>query len=289
MKDYELSFPFLPELQDRAKLTQVSLELPEKLTIKEWEQIGRGFGKIEQATQWWVGDWWAFGEHKWGDRKALVESDDWNGAAYQTCKDGAWVCRAFERSLRRDLLSFNHHKEVAAIKDQALRESLLDWCETPLKNGGKKPRSIRELQGEIVVRHNNSFFDSAVKEIDEILRAYPDVETKLLKATKGAIIKALMNLVKQRNREKISVTEIELRNVMTEVAEKELGSVRGNVKMLVEFIGPIRRLAARTDFDFDQMIKAVPDALAKDDLLCCETVSGMLEVFIDKLEQKITK
>jgi len=34
-------------------------------------------------------------------------------------------------------------------------EELLDWCEAPLKNGKGKPRSVRQLQEEIVKRHNN--------------------------------------------------------------------------------------------------------------------------------------
>jgi hypothetical protein len=60
--------------------------------------VGREFGKLDQATQWWVGDWWAFGEHHYGDRKALVESEDWSGPAFQTCADAASICRVFESS-----------------------------------------------------------------------------------------------------------------------------------------------------------------------------------------------
>jgi hypothetical protein len=62
-----------------------------------------------------------------------VESEDWTGPAFQTCVKAASTCRAFERSLRRDLLTFNHHKTLAALKlNPELVASLLDWCEAPL-------------------------------------------------------------------------------------------------------------------------------------------------------------
>jgi murein tripeptide amidase MpaA len=69
----------------------------------------------EGAVQWWLGDWWAFGEHRYGDRKAIVEAEEWEGPKFQACRDAGWVCRAFETSRRRDVLSFNYHKEVAAL------------------------------------------------------------------------------------------------------------------------------------------------------------------------------
>ena len=52
-----------------------------------------------------------------------------------------------QTSPRRDLLTFNHHKVLAALK---LKPDLInappDWCEEPLKNGSKKGRSGRQLE-----------------------------------------------------------------------------------------------------------------------------------------------
>jgi hypothetical protein len=67
----------------------------------------------DHGVSWWIGDWWAFGEQRYGDRKAITEADDWDGPAFQTCADAAMVCRAFETSRRREVLSFTHHAEVA--------------------------------------------------------------------------------------------------------------------------------------------------------------------------------
>jgi hypothetical protein len=63
------------------------------------------------------------------------------GSAYESCRAAARVARDFETLRRRDLLSFQHHLEVAALPpDEA--NALLDWCEETLK-----PRSTRELRG----------------------------------------------------------------------------------------------------------------------------------------------
>ena len=50
----------------------------------------------------------------------------------------------FETSERSEVLSFNHHRAIAKLKPER-RQELLDWCKEPLKNGGTRPRSIREL------------------------------------------------------------------------------------------------------------------------------------------------
>jgi hypothetical protein len=82
-------------------------------------------GKIEHSVSWWIGDWWAFGEHRYGDRKAMVEAEDWEGPAYQTCFNAWNIAKRFEINRRRLNLSFTHHAEVAGLApDEA--DALLD-------------------------------------------------------------------------------------------------------------------------------------------------------------------
>jgi hypothetical protein len=57
--------------------------------------------------------------------------------AYQTCRNAASVCQKFETSRRRDNVSFDH-KTVAPLNPE-IADSLLDWCEAPLKTGGQDP------------------------------------------------------------------------------------------------------------------------------------------------------
>ena len=81
----------------------------------EWREAGAVLGKVERSVSWWLGDWWAFGEARYGQRKAVVQAEDWEGPAYQTCMDAASVCRGFETSRRREDFSFQHHREVAGL------------------------------------------------------------------------------------------------------------------------------------------------------------------------------
>ena len=83
----------------------------------------------------------AFGEKRYGARKAVVEAPEWEGPAYQTARNAAWVCATFEPSRRRDNLTFKHHAEVASLPaDEA--DTLLDWAQ----ERGDKPRATRELR-----------------------------------------------------------------------------------------------------------------------------------------------
>ena len=54
-------------------------------------------------------------EAAFGERKAIVENEDWDGPDFQTCANAAAVSRKVETSRRRDVLTFNHHAEVAGV------------------------------------------------------------------------------------------------------------------------------------------------------------------------------
>lgn len=109
-------------------LSETALDLPKELSFEVWRDLGLQLGRAEHSISWWVGDWWAFGEHHYGERKAIVESEDWNGPAFQTCRNAGSVCAAFETSRRRDALSFTHHAEVASL-DPGVADVLLDEAE----------------------------------------------------------------------------------------------------------------------------------------------------------------
>lgn len=59
------------------------------------------------------------------------------GPAYQRCMDAAAVARRFETSRRREVLSFKHHREVAALPGfepagrlvAALGAKMIEWEE----------------------------------------------------------------------------------------------------------------------------------------------------------------
>jgi len=134
-------------LPQQGNLTKTAWELPATMAEGDWKAAGHALSQVEGAMNWWLGDWWRFGEHKYGDRKSLVESDEWSGPAYQTCKDAAYVCGVFEKSRRRDLLSFISHREVASLPI-AECDQLLDWCEDEFNKTGRAP-TIKVLRERV--------------------------------------------------------------------------------------------------------------------------------------------
>ena len=59
--------------------------------------------------------WWAYGEARYGERKAHVEAGNWEGPSFGACANAARVCRAFETSRRHEPLGFQRHAEVASL------------------------------------------------------------------------------------------------------------------------------------------------------------------------------
>ena len=94
----------------------------------KWREKGLALIKEYSDYKWSLGDWWNEG-HAYGERKALVESEDWNGPSFTTCKNAGWLSYEFETSRRRDLLSYGHHMEVAVLPKEE-QDKLLDECET---------------------------------------------------------------------------------------------------------------------------------------------------------------
>src|SRR5262249_55648987 len=144
--------------------------------------------ELENCVSWWIGDWWAFGEHRYGSRKALVEADNWRGPAYQTCANAASVCRSFEPSRRREVLSFTHHAKVAG-DDNA--DALLDWCEEAILETGK-PRSVRALHEErerrrIVVLNMALRKDARAQVADEPILITHRITTSTVHSEPGVI------------------------------------------------------------------------------------------------------
>jgi hypothetical protein len=48
------------------------LRLPEGLSADDWRALGEQLGRAERSVMWWIGDWWAYGEHRYGDRADIV-------------------------------------------------------------------------------------------------------------------------------------------------------------------------------------------------------------------------
>jgi hypothetical protein len=125
--------------------TTISLELPPDTAFEIWVETGRKLAKAANAIQWWWGDWWAFGETRYGQRISQL-SESGCPLAPETLMNYAVVCRRFEPSRRREVLSFSHHQVVAPLP-AAEAGRLLDWAAETIPTQGR-PRSVKELRDE---------------------------------------------------------------------------------------------------------------------------------------------
>ena len=118
----------------RARQSSTHLALPDGLSFEDWAECGRRLARVRSALQWHIGDWWIYGEHHYGFRARTMEEA--GGPALQTCMNYGSVCRAFKKtSRRREVLSFSHHAEVAAVPEPEA-DRLLDWCEVSVRADG---------------------------------------------------------------------------------------------------------------------------------------------------------
>src|SRR5205085_9690691 len=67
-------------------------------------------------VQFWIGDWLNYGQKVWG--KKYEEALEKTGLDYQTLRNYKWVAASVPLSLRRDKLSYHHHKEVANLDSE---------------------------------------------------------------------------------------------------------------------------------------------------------------------------
>lgn len=137
-------------LPKAGELSKTGWSLPATMTESDWKEAGAALAKVEGAMMWWIGDWWAFGEHGYGDRKAMVESEEWDGPAFDACKRAAWVSQSFETCRRRHLVPFGHHLELASLPPTEA-DKILDWCESGLSTHGRLPtiKATRERVKQI--------------------------------------------------------------------------------------------------------------------------------------------
>ena len=91
--------------------TDTALVIKGDLPYELWVEQGKELNRIGGAIMWWLGDWWAFGEKKYGERAAAVEGMEWS---FQTCRIAGWVSRNIETFRRLNVLTWQHHMEVAA-------------------------------------------------------------------------------------------------------------------------------------------------------------------------------
>lgn len=103
--------------------SRCGLQFDPRTSFEAWSALGARIAGQAKTASWWLGDWVAFGERRYGRRYRLAVQA--TGLDYQTLRNYAVVARRFELSRRRDTLSLQHHAEVCALPDK-LQDRWLD-------------------------------------------------------------------------------------------------------------------------------------------------------------------
>lgn len=135
-------------------VTRISLQMPEDFTEIQWTAVGGSLSMARGATAWWCGDWLNQGEAKFRDKAIqaaceLLNIDPGTANTYRS------VCEMFPPERRRDLLSFEHHKEVRGL-DRRHQEKWLDeaagqkWSRADLRRNMKEAGVKQQPKIELV-------------------------------------------------------------------------------------------------------------------------------------------
>ncbi|WP_233621688.1 LmbU family transcriptional regulator [Amycolatopsis sp. WAC 04182] len=125
---------------DQVLISRLGLRIPPSLTYGDWERAGLQLSRIFDSSAWCLGDWLVCGQENYADR--YVRAIDAAGLDYQTLRNYAWVTRRFRLERRRELLSFQHHAEVAAL-DAAEQDHWLDRAEKERWSRNELRRRLR--------------------------------------------------------------------------------------------------------------------------------------------------
>lgn len=133
-------------LANNIRMTTTGLDLPLGIDEAAWEALGRKLAFVGKGSQWWVGDWLYYGIFKYGTKyDKAAELTRMNA---KTLKNIQHVASKFEKSRRRDFLSFGHHEVVAGLPEE--------WQEHLLQIAENENLSVADLRVRMAQELNAS-------------------------------------------------------------------------------------------------------------------------------------
>jgi N6-adenosine-specific RNA methylase IME4 len=132
----------LPVLSLPGRITATALDLPESMSFEEWQEVGQRLQTAERSLMWWMGDWWNYGSHRYGERASQALGSEF---AFQTWMDAGWVASKIETSRRREVLPWSVHREVAALPPEK-QEEVLFAAEAEAWTVRDTRRAVRRLK-----------------------------------------------------------------------------------------------------------------------------------------------
>ena len=90
-----------------------ALNLSPTLSYEEWENVGKALATMDGNIEWWIGDYFVFGEAAYGEKWAQATAKF--GRPESTLQGYMYVASRFPQTLRRRNLPWWAHREVAAL------------------------------------------------------------------------------------------------------------------------------------------------------------------------------
>src|SRR6201982_369693 len=121
------------------------LRLDPALSYEHWRGLGGGLATGHDESCWALGDWAAFGRHRYGRyyRDALFAT----GLDLATIGGDAAVARRVGPERRRAALSFRHHAEVWAVAGDAVQDAWLAAAAAGRWSWKELHRRLRAAEG----------------------------------------------------------------------------------------------------------------------------------------------
>lgn len=141
----------LIKVEGQTGLTATGWDLA-NINEDQWNDAGNLLVRLDQARQWWLGDWW--NACQWGDGKDACEG---LGINYENARVCGHVSATIELLRRRNNLTFSHHREVCPIDDPTMQDKLLDWAEA-------EKASVKGLRSKVQAYMAMADWDESEKE-----------------------------------------------------------------------------------------------------------------------------
>ncbi len=94
--------------------TPTSLTLPPDISYEDAETVGAFIGMVNDASNWWLGEWLIQAEMLHGDK--IHQATELTRRSRNTLDNVASTCRRVPRENRNPKLSFSAHTEVKALE-----------------------------------------------------------------------------------------------------------------------------------------------------------------------------
>lgn len=151
-------------------LTETSFNLSDpNITYETWLALGEAFGRLRKASSWWIGDWFIFGDYRWGEKAAAAEH--LAGVSPHRLAAICRTCMYVPKSRRRLSLPFSYHTEVSRLMPEEQTRFLTlaednGWTRDQLRRSilesqRRFPEVTPQWEGAVVLRRQQDVEDVA--------------------------------------------------------------------------------------------------------------------------------